>query len=111
MQKQRVEDQDESRKFIKFSSKMLWWGGRQIIRWPPVRVNKLLFSLHDYIQIAIIRKQKLCNTRLEVEKAALLIQRTEKNTNMPYQFRGENRIHKARTTSIRCNINSTIALP
>jgi hypothetical protein len=63
-----------------------------------VRVNQLLFFLHDHIQVVIIRKQESCNTRLEVEKTALLIERTEKNLMMSNQFRRENRIHKRSTS-------------
>jgi hypothetical protein len=63
-----------------------------------VRVNQLLFFLHDHIQVIIIRKQELCNTRLEVEKTALLIKRTEKNFMISNQFRRENRIHKRSTS-------------
>jgi hypothetical protein len=59
----------------------------------------LLFFLHNHIQVVIIRKQESCNTRLEVEKTALLIERTEKNLMMSNQFRRENRIHK-RSTSV-----------
>jgi hypothetical protein len=59
----------------------------------------LLFFLHDYIQVVIIRKQESCNTRFEIEKTALLIERTEKNLMMSNQFRRENRIHK-RFTSV-----------
>jgi hypothetical protein len=63
-----------------------------------VRVNQLLFFLHDHIQVVIIQKQKSCNTRFEVEKTALLIKRTEKNLMMSNQFRRENRIHKRSTS-------------
>lgn len=53
---------------------------------PPgfVRVNQLVFSLHPYIQTATVRKREPCNTRLEVEEAALLIERIEDNPDMSY---------------------------
>jgi hypothetical protein len=64
-----------------------------------VRVNQLLLFLHNHIQVVIIRKQELCNTRLEIEKIALLIERIKKNLMISNQFRREIRIHK-RSTSI-----------
>jgi hypothetical protein len=60
----------------------------------------LLFFLHDHIQVVIIRKQELCNTRFEIEKIVLFIKRIEKNLMILNQFRRENRIHKRSTSMI-----------
>ena len=46
-----------------------------------IRINYLIFVFHDYIQQIIIKKQKFCTIREQIEKITFFIEHIEFNSN------------------------------